>query len=69
MNTSGKGIPQRVYEAITANHRAYMGDDRREIEESEVKLKDIRAFAGELVYNRELDRFNEMISSIGVKNG
>jgi len=64
MNTHGKGIPQQVYEAIVANHRAYMGDDRREIEESEVKLKDIRAFAGELVYTRELDRFNEMIRSI-----
>ena len=64
MNTSGKGIPTQVYEAITANHRAYMGDDRREIEESEKRLADIRAFAGELVYNRELERFNEMIRSI-----
>lgn len=64
MNTSGKGIPQQVYEAITAYHRASMGDDRREIEETEKKLVDIRAFAGELVYNRELERFNAMIRSI-----
>jgi hypothetical protein len=64
MNTHGKGIPQQVYEAITANHRAYMGDDRREIEESEKALAEIRAFAGELVYNRELEKFNEMIRSI-----
>jgi hypothetical protein len=64
MNTSGKGIPQQVYEAITADHRARMGDDRREIEEAEQALADIRSFSGELVYNRELDRFNEMIRSI-----
>jgi hypothetical protein len=69
MNTSGKGIPQQVYEAITADHRARMGDDRQEIEEAEANVNIIRAFAGELVYNRELNRFNEMISSIGVKNG
>ena len=64
MNTSGKGIPTQVYEAIVLNHRAYMGDDRREIEESEKRLADIRAFAGELVYERELARFNEEIRSI-----
>ena len=64
MNTSGKGIPTQVYEAISAYHRASMGDDRREIEETEKKLVDIRLFAGELVYQRELDRFNEMIASI-----
>lgn len=64
MNTSGKGIPTQVYEAIVANHRARMGDDRREIEETDAKLEDIRAFAGELVYTRELERFNAEIRSI-----
>lgn len=64
MNTHGKGIPQQVYEAIVANHRAYMGDDRREIEESEKTLAEIRSFAGEFVYNRELEKFNELLRRI-----
>lgn len=64
MNTSGKGIPQQVYEAIVADHRARMGDDRREIDEAEATVNNIRAFAGELVYKRELNRFNELLASI-----
>lgn len=64
MNTTGKSIPTQVYEAINAYHRANMGDDRQEIWETESKLADIKAFAGESVYIKELNRFNEMIRSI-----
>jgi hypothetical protein len=64
MNASGKGIPTQVYEAITAYHRASMGDDSQEIKETEQSLADARVFAGETVYNRELEKFNAMIRSI-----
>lgn len=57
-------IAEEMSKAIIANHIAYMGDDRGEINFSEKHLAEVRAIAGEEIYQQELDKYNEILRSM-----
>lgn len=53
-----------MYEAIVNYHKAVMGNDSAEIDETEKVFNETRLAVGEEEYQKQIDKFNEMIRSL-----